>query len=396
MPMSNRFGRLSRGIVAQPFALYAVGFAIGAVAWSGHLWTLPLSLIMIALLPPSRTIKNRWLVAAGYFSGATWTVVPGAAIFYGHDYNPFAIIPLWLGVSFLLAGPWAILCTGDPKRLLWAVPASLILESIPPLAPLGLANPLIAAGALFPYTQWFGLLFLAILATAIAIAPRPTIVMMVSLTLVGLATPDPTPPSNWAAINTNFAGEGLDTPDIVRLYTTARTIQRTALDSHAEVVIFPESVIYRWNQSTDLFWRRTIDRLQQDGKTLIVGANVDLPGNKQYESVAIVRGAVNSTFKERIPMPVSMWKPGTGTGVPLHLFGPGVIRLNHQRVAILVCYEQLLVWPVIRSLEERPTLLVGLANDYWARNTYFPTIQTASVRSWSRLFDIPALTAVNQ
>jgi hypothetical protein len=192
--MSNRFGRLSKGIVTQPFALYAVGFAIGAVAWSGHLWTLPLSLLMIALLPPSRTIKNRWLVAAGYFSGATWTVVPGAAIFYGHDYNPFAIIPLWLGVSFLLAGPWAILCTGDPKRLLWAVPASLILESIPPLAPLGLANPLIAAGALFPYTQWFGLLFLAILATAIAIAPRPTIVMMVSLTLVGLAAPIQLPP----------------------------------------------------------------------------------------------------------------------------------------------------------------------------------------------------------
>jgi apolipoprotein N-acyltransferase len=394
--MSNRFGRFSKKIVAQPFALYAVGFAIGTVAWSGHLWSLPLSLLMIALLPPARTLKNRWLLAAGYFSGATWTVVPGAAIFYGHAYNPFAIIPLWLGVSFLLAGPWAILCAGDPKRLLWAVPATLIVESVPPLAPLGLANPLIAAGAMFPYTRWFGLLFLGILATAIAIAPRPTIVIMLLFTLLGLAAPDPTPPSNWAAINTNFGGEGLDSPDILRLYTAAQAIQRTALDSHAEVVIFPESVIYRWNDSTDLFWRRTIDRLRQDGKTLIVGANVDLPGNRQYENVAIMRGTVNETFKERIPMPFSMWKPGTGTGVPLHLFGPGVIRLDHQRAAILVCYEQLLVWPVVRSLEEHPTLLVGLANDYWARNTYFPTIQTASMRSWSRLFDIPALTAVNQ
>jgi apolipoprotein N-acyltransferase len=396
LPMSNRFGRFSKKIVAQPFAFYATGFAIGAVAWSGHLWTLPLSLAMIALLPPAQTLKNRFLLAAGYFSGATWTVVPGAAIFYGHDYNPFAIIPLWLGVSFLLAGPWAVLCGGSPKRLLWGVPASLIIESVPPFAPLGLANPLIAAGALFPYTRWFGLLFLAILATVIAIAPRPTIVIVVLLTLLGLAAPDPTPPSNWVAINTNFGGEGLDTPDILRLYKTAETIQRTALESHAQVVIFPESVIYRWNDSTDLFWRPTTGQLQREGKTLIVGANVDLPGNKRYENVAIMRGTVNGTFKERIPMPVSMWRPGTGTGVPSHLFGPGIILLDHQRAAILVCYEQLLVWPVLRSLQERPTLLVGIANDYWARNTYFPTIQTASMRSWSRLFGIPALTAVNQ
>ena len=66
-------------------------------------------------------------------------------------------------------------------------------------------------------------------------------------------------------------------------------------------------------------------------------------------------------------MPIAMWKPFSADGVPLNLFGPGTISVQGQRAAVLICYEQLLVWPFLSSAFERPTILITAANDYWAK-----------------------------
>jgi apolipoprotein N-acyltransferase len=100
-------------------------------------------------------------------------------------------------------------------------------------------------------------------------------------------------------------------------------------------------------------------------------------------------------YQQRIPVPISMWKPWNGDGVPLHLFGPGTIPVREERAAVLLCYEQLLVWPFVSSAIERPTVLVTAANDYWATGTRIPRIQKACATSWARLFGLPLLSAVN-
>ena len=57
-----------------------------------------------------------------------------------------------------------------------------------------------------------------------------------------------------------------------------------------------------------------------------------------------------------------MWNPlKPKQGVPLRLFGPGILEIEGQRVALLVCYEQLLTWPILASALEHPTLIVWLA-----------------------------------
>jgi apolipoprotein N-acyltransferase len=70
--------------------------------------------------------------------------------------------------------------------------------------------------------------------------------------------------------------------------------------------------------------------------------------------------------------------------------------VQNRRVAILICYEQLLVWPFLSSAAENPTILITAANDYWAKNTPIPQIQEASAAAWARLFRLPVLSAVNQ
>jgi apolipoprotein N-acyltransferase len=90
-----------------------------------------------------------------------------------------------------------------------------------------------------------------------------------------------------------------------------------------------------------------------------------------------------------------MWKPLAKDGIPLRLRGPGTVTVAGQRVAFFICYELLLTWPVLASAVERPTVLIGVANDYWAKHTRIPAAQRAALTAWARLFRIPRLTAVN-
>ena len=82
--------------------------------------------------------------------------------------------------------------------------------------------------------------------------------------------------------------------------------------------------------------------------------------------------------------------------MPLRLRRPGTIEIAGQRVVFLICYEQLLVLSVLLSAIERPTLIVGMANQCWVRETSIPAAQRDSLTAWSRLFALPLLIAENK
>ena len=69
--------------------------------------------------------------------------------------------------------------------------------------------------------------------------------------------------------------------------------------------------------------------------------------------------------------------------------------IGTERVAAMVCYEQILVWPIILAMLDRPTVLVGMANTYWARDTSIPAIQRSHLNAWARIFDTRLVTATN-
>ena len=74
---------------------------------------------------------------------------------------------------------------------------------------------------------------------------------------------------------------------------------------------------------------------------------------------------------------------------------PGVVKIDGQRVAVLICYEQILTYPVLASMLRRPTVLVGISNAFWFTGTPIPRYQANAVRAWARLLGIPYLLAVN-
>jgi apolipoprotein N-acyltransferase len=238
----------------------------------------------------------------------------------------------------------------------------------------------------------------------------------------------PSAPTDWQAVNTHFGSIAHGTPNPISEYRTAQEIQREALSARASVIVFPETVVPYWTPSTDVFWQQTLAELKASGKMVLIGARVPtalhdaqprydfsaelatlrndpamvwpcLPESARsspaYVNAVVIRGAQEGRFGQRVPVPVAMWNPLRPDSAALWLAGPSVIPIAGKRAAILICYEQLITWPVLNSMLRKPEILVGVANDYWAAGTTIPRFQRSALESWARLFAIPYVLAVN-
>ena len=245
----------------------------------------------------------------------------------------------------------------------------------------------------------FGIVGILGLTGALRVHPRPVILAAAVLaTAANIVYPgDPAPPSGWEGVNTSFGGTGSDTEDPVASFKAAEWLQQRALKSKAKVIIFPETVVPRWTEATDLFWEQTLAALAASGKTVVIGAGLSIPGSTRYENAVLIRGRGGpDQFVQRVPVPVGMWRPLGRSGVPLHLFGASVTRITDRRTAVLICYEQLLTWPMLVAVgKARPDVLVAVTNDHWTTNSTLPAVQTLAIQCWARLFALPTVRAVN-
>jgi apolipoprotein N-acyltransferase len=351
----------------------------------------------IAFLQPSRRLA--FLAAFSYYLGASWAIIPSIRNFFGPEAGPASGFLLWLTASILLALPWPLVWSANRRQALWRIPVGIILGVLPPLGIIGWASPLLSAGLLFPGTAWFGLAAVAVLPAWIIVRPKPALSAAVAAALTAnVAYPgSPSPPRDWEAVNTEF-GPVAPTPRTPRAdFAAAQWIQDRATQPQARVIVLPESVVPVWTDATALMWKPTLDRLASTGKTLVIGVCLPAPGRVgAYRNAVLVLGARPRGILQRVPVPLGMWKPLSSGGVPLNLLGAGTAAIGGERAAILICYEQLLTWPILVSLLEHPTLIVGVANNCWTSTTPIWRCQRESLRLWSALFRIPHLAASNR
>jgi hypothetical protein len=375
----------------------AIAAVVGDIAWCGRPSAIPLSLIFPPVALTQRTRGTAYAVGFAYYAGASWPLIPGARVFFGPYATVALAVLLWMAAAAILAAPWALVGPVPGDRSVWRGPLALVLAAVPPIGIIGWASPLTSAGILFPGTQWLGLIATMALTGLAAMFPRSTVcAAVIAATAANALHHGAAPPPTWEAVNTEFGGAGFGPRDPVSDFASAQWIQTRALESHARVIVFPESAVSRWNEATEMFWQPTLALLKASGKTILLGAGVSKPSSGQFDNVLLIRGAQNGPdLPQRIPVPIGMWRPGTPTGVPIHLWGSGTVNIAGERAAILICYEQLLVWPILISVTAHPTLIIGIANDYWAAGTRIPAVQSAVIKAWANLIGIPALTAIN-
>ena len=398
------YGLFVRKCLSHRATLPLLAATTSAIAWSGHLTTIPLSLLAVPLLYRTQSRLQAFATLFSYYLGASWPLVPGARAFFGTEASALEGIFLWFGAATLLAIPAALLFAHDHIKLSFAIAGMFLMTALPPLGIIGWASPFLSAGLLFPCTSWFGLIGILGIIVLIGRFPSQTAALTGILALAANALYNPPAcPTGWQAVNTKFGGAGQGDPDFLAEFDAQEQMQEIIRRSDARVLLFPEHVVTQWNEATEAFWHTTLESQEAWNSTILVGVGLPRLGAPQsfrghtYYNVLIAMGReTQAVYHQRIPVPLGMWKPFSDEGVPLNLFGPGTIPIHNQRAAVLLCYEQLLVWPFISSAFEHPTVLVAPANDYWAKETPIPEIQKAGAEAWARLFGLPVLSAANQ
>lgn len=399
--------------------------SVGALVSTGFVAAIAVSVLLPAVWVRQTSARSCFYCAFTYYLSALWSVPVVARNFFGRSAGLLDGILLWLAASVLLAVPWRFAWSESDKSAIWRVPVGLLASIVPPLGLIGWASPTVAAGLLFPATDYAGLALTVSLPGCLAIFPRRTVVCAVVLALgCNIIHPkSPELPTGWQGIDTRYGGVAHERVDPVREYQIAEDIKARALASTARVIVFPESVLPRWTPASELLWADTISALRSAGKVIVIGAikpagtphtdydftaslaalheapavrRLSRPQERlAYTNGVVIRGAASGNFTQRIPVPMGMWRPFTNTGAPLRLSNPVVIPIVGHTAAVLICYEQLIPWPALTAFLDRPTIVIAIANQFWVAGTAITEVQRNTVRAWARLFDVPVVLASN-
>ncbi|WP_127524528.1 conjugal transfer protein TraB [Mesorhizobium sp. Z1-4] len=371
----------------------AAAATVGALGWSGEVLLLPVACLFPALwaFAPTRLVAG--MVSMAYFMAASRGLPIGASIFYTSDI--WVGLGLWIAPSLLFVTVHTVLWSPKPG---WHRPlrylAAWALMSVPPFGIVGWASPITAAGVLLPGWGWAGLAATAASLSAMTTRAWPLVGagMGVALALSAVTWSDPEPPEGWVGIETTFdyqvAGNHAD---YAQHMATIALVRRAAMDG-ATTIILPESALGIWTPTTERLWVRNLAGVD----VVIIGGAV-VVNESGYDNVMIeVTGeGARILYRERMPVPVSMWRPWASGGASAQFFGNPTRRITGTSIAPLICYEQLIVWPILQSMLLGAEVIVATGNGWWTGGTNIVAIQKATAKAWASLFHVPYVTAFN-
>ncbi|CVI64392.1 conjugal transfer protein TraB [Agrobacterium leguminum] len=389
--------------------LLVAPIACSWIGWSGEMFLLPVATVFPALwaMSPSRMIAA--LVAAGYFLAASRGLPQGVANFYATDFWPGLL--LWVAASMSFVGVHAVLWTahqakdangrrGADAAMALRYLLAMVLTGVPPFGIIGWAHPLTAAGALFPGWGWWGLF--ATTAGLLAMTTRfwpAAAITLGALWLWSAATWTQTNLSEgWTGVDLEL-GQNLGRDGSLAHQRDLIATVRQTIASHpnTHVVVLPESALGFWTPTVERLWREELR-----GSDVIVVAGAAVIQAEGYDNVLVALSADEAKilYRERMPVPVSMWQPwlrwmGEGGGARADFFGNPVVEVGQKRIAPIICYEQLILWPVLQSMLQSPDIIVATGNGWWTDGTSIVAIQRASVTAWAKLFGVPVVMAFN-
>ena len=387
----------------MPFLV--VGGALCGFAW-GHLglsWLVCLAGAMPVLWSLAGSRGWAGMIALAYYLTASRGLPFGAGIFFAESAPAWFIWALWFAAGLVNALPWFLLWSETPRRKAWRLPAALALTALPPVGFIGWVNPLTAAGVLFPGLGFVGLACLVVALVLAALRRWPAVAILASVAIVSNIVALQAKPEPWVS-----AWSGQDTA-FARLQTAAapnflaegqRMAQVLMIAGQLQpgrVLVMPETVLPRVRQVNDFNASILADfsaQLKAKGSAVLVGAEVVGPGH-QLQNTLVVLGEESAPLVQRVPVPIGMWRPWSAESIAADPLASGIALVAGRKVAYLICYEQLLVFPMLVSLAHSPDVLVGAANDWWARETSIPAIQGQALDAWGALFGMPVVRATN-
>ncbi|MBY5315475.1 conjugal transfer protein TraB [Rhizobium leguminosarum] len=380
----------------RPALLIFASIAIGVVGWSGHVLLLPVALGFPILWSLAQMRLVAALVSAGYFLAASRGLPQGVAAFYSSDIWPGLLLWLCASLSFVVvhAVVWTKNTHVRPSRYLLAA----VIMAIPPFGITGWAHPVTAAGVLFPGWGWWGLGFMTAGLAGLATRIWPAVaIAFAGLWLWSAAIwTDPKLPEGWRGVDLELGASLGREAGLQRQRDIIATV-RNATSDGARYVVLPESALGYWTSTVERFWTGAFS---DDDATVITGAAMVDPRGYDNVLVAIDRKGSRILYRERMPVPGSMWQPwrswfGESGAARADFFANPVVPIGAGRGAPLICYEQLIVWPVLQSMLHDPDFIIAVGNGWWTDGTSIVAIQRTTATAWAKLFAKPLVIAFN-
>lgn len=332
-------------------------------------------------------------MAAGYFLGASRGLPTGVSGFFGYQFS--VGIAIWLAASLPFVAVHTLLWTvkrGWHRPLRYLV--ATLLMGVPPFGIIGWASPITAAGILFPGWAWWGLGAMAAGLMLMTSRYWPVAVLVLggfyAWSIASWIAP--TAPDGLVEINTGFRFTTGDRNSSYEQHLETIALVIKAAQAGARTIVLPESAFGVWSPTTEQLWGRY---LAGSGVTIYGGATAIDPAGYDNVLMEITPEDWRIIYRQRMPVPLSMWHPWIRGGAHAHFFEDAVTEFAGVRVAPLICYEQLLIWPVIQSMFHGPEVIVATGNGWWAGGTDIVNIQKASAQAWAALFGLPLVMAFN-
>lgn len=357
-----------------------------------------MALLLASLWASARSRTTAAAVAAVYFLSASRALPRGVATFFATSVVDG--LALWLGAALVFTIVYASLWTRSSdvgRALRWL--SATILMAVPPLGIVGWAGPITAAGMVFPGWGWAGLVATLglMLVQTIDRSRRPAVAVLAGLAVWGAAMwSPPASPPGWTGPDLAW-GRALGRD--MGLEAHGRLIDATlgAVREGIKVVVLPENALGVLTPTVAALW---VSRLRGSGMTVLAGATDVQRDGWDNVLVAIDGAGTRVVYRQRVPVPVAMWQPwrslvGEKAGAGSQLFGSATAIFGDRRVAPLICYEQLLVWPVLEAMLREPDIIVAVGNGWWTTGTDIIGIQKSVVSSWARLFGVSVAFAFN-
>jgi hypothetical protein len=377
--------------------------AVAYIGWHGSIIGSALLPLIIWLWRASTSRREAFSVLLVYYLVAGRGLLTGSAVFFSDPLaHPawWAGALVWLGPAAILAGIWAA-GSGESRRGL-RLALILVVISIPPFGIFGWANPIMSAGALYPGLGWYGLGATYGLFGVLAL--RPTLPLLLPFVLIAVVansqngkseTTIPPPFPHWSGLDTRFFPTNGPDGEFDRLTALQQVVTSWSNKAPAgATLILPEAVGGDWDIN-GVWWSPIAEQLRKKDQAAFVGAK-RVRASGDYGNVLIGFGRLRAEVENRVPVPLGMWTPLKGGGATADWWGPGTAHIDGRRVGVVICYEQLLVWPVIVTMLGDPEILVGVSNNWWGIQTSIPAIQEQAVRGWGRLFAVPVVYAANR
>lgn len=373
-----------------------LGAITGLIAWGNSSSTMPIALVIFPLFfyAPNRWIA--WAVVFCYFMAAGHGLLLASIQYFQSDFLS-AFFDLTLACLIPSLPFFFLYFAKKIHRLAGLVIASVIIM-IPPFGLTCCTHPLASTGFWLPGFGWLGLIL------ALAMIPffcRWPVLLTVPL-VVGLTNNQTSlsPPSTWGNIDTHFSGQPGRRNNFADLRFNLANLDQQAktvlmvnqVNKDIQFLLLPESSGGNWSVGVDLLWQ---SMLTWPG-TVLVGTTIPAGNYKDNVIMAVARDKKNQIiYRQRQPVPVSMWHPGKTGSYLAHWFANPVVQVGDYSVAFIVCYEQFMTWLILHSAWQNPDIFAATSNVWWSAGTNIPIIQRNIMLAWSRLFSVPLITATN-